>query len=48
MQAIRFHEYGPPDVLRLEDAPRPEPGEGEVLVRVRTAGVNLCPSAGAA
>ena len=40
MQAIRFHEYGPPDVLRLEDAPRPEPGEGEVLVRVRTAGVN--------
>jgi NADPH:quinone reductase-like Zn-dependent oxidoreductase len=40
MQAIRFHEYGPPDVLRLEDAPRPEPGEGDVLVRVRTAGVN--------
>ena len=40
MQAVRFHEYGPPDVLRVETAPRPEPGEGEVLVRVRSAGVN--------
>ena len=40
MQASRFHEYGPPDVLRLEEAPRPEPGEGQVLVRVRVAGVN--------
>jgi NADPH:quinone reductase-like Zn-dependent oxidoreductase len=40
MQAIRFHEYGPPDVLRLDTVPRPQPQEGEVLVRVRTAGVN--------
>ena len=40
MQASRFHEYGPPDVLRLEEAPRPEPGEGQVLVRVHAAGVN--------
>jgi NADPH:quinone reductase-like Zn-dependent oxidoreductase len=40
MQVIRFHEYGPADVLRLEEAPRPEPGEGEVLVRVKAAGVN--------
>jgi NADPH:quinone reductase-like Zn-dependent oxidoreductase len=40
MQAVRFHEYGPPDVLRVETAPRPEPGEGEVLVRVDSAGVN--------
>jgi NADPH:quinone reductase-like Zn-dependent oxidoreductase len=40
MQAARFHEYGPPDVLRVETAPRPEPGDGEVLVRVQSAGVN--------
>jgi NADPH:quinone reductase-like Zn-dependent oxidoreductase len=40
MQAVRFHEYGPPDVLRLEDAPEPQPGAGEVLVRVAAAGVN--------
>jgi NADPH:quinone reductase-like Zn-dependent oxidoreductase len=40
MQAVRFHEYGSPDVLRVETAPRPEPGEGEVLVRVHSAGVN--------
>jgi NADPH:quinone reductase-like Zn-dependent oxidoreductase len=40
MQAVRFHEYGPPDVLRVEAVPRPEPGDGEVLVRVHSAGVN--------
>jgi NADPH:quinone reductase-like Zn-dependent oxidoreductase len=40
MKAIRFHEYGGPEVLRYEDAPRPEPGAGEVLVRVHAAGVN--------
>jgi NADPH:quinone reductase-like Zn-dependent oxidoreductase len=40
MQAIRFHEYGPPDVFRLDEVTRPEPGEGEVLVRVSAAGVN--------
>lgn len=40
MKAIRIHEYGNPEVLRYEDAPRPEPGPGEVLVRVHAAGVN--------
>lgn len=40
MRAVRFHEYGPPDVLRVETVPRPDPGEGEVLVRVHSAGVN--------
>lgn len=40
MKAVRFHEYGGPEVLRYEDAPRPEPGEGEILVRVHAAGVN--------
>ncbi len=40
MRAARFHDYGPPDVLVVEDAPRPEPKEGEVLVHVHAAGVN--------
>lgn len=40
MKAVRIHEYGAPEVLRYEDAPRPEPGTGEVLVRVRAAALN--------
>jgi NADPH:quinone reductase-like Zn-dependent oxidoreductase len=32
--------FGPPDVLEIRDVPRPEPGPGEVLVRVRAASVN--------
>jgi len=40
MKAIRFHEYGGPEVLRYEDAPKPEPAPGEVLVRVHAAGIN--------
>lgn len=40
MQAVVVHETGNPDVLRLEEAERPEPGDGEVLIRVRAASVN--------
>jgi NADPH:quinone reductase-like Zn-dependent oxidoreductase len=40
MRAVRFHAYGPASELKLETVDRPEPGEGEVLVRVRAAGVN--------
>lgn len=40
MKAIRYHEYGPPDVLQLEDAEMPAVGDGDVLVRVRAASVN--------
>jgi NADPH:quinone reductase-like Zn-dependent oxidoreductase len=41
MKAIVQREYGPPlEVLRLEDVDEPSAGEGEVLVRVRAAGVN--------
>jgi NADPH:quinone reductase-like Zn-dependent oxidoreductase len=39
MKASRIHRFGPPDVIELEDIPRPEPGENEVLVRVEAAGV---------
>ena len=40
MLAIVYHEYGPADVLRLEQLPKPVPGDGQVLVRVRAASVN--------
>lgn len=40
MQAIRMHCYGGAEALRLEQVPRPVPAEGELLVRVRAAGVN--------
>jgi len=40
MKAIVAHEYGGPNVLKYEDAPRPEPKENEVLVRVIACGVN--------
>jgi NADPH:quinone reductase-like Zn-dependent oxidoreductase len=40
MKAIVVREYGGPDVLKYEDAPRPEPKENEVLVRVIACGVN--------
>jgi NADPH:quinone reductase-like Zn-dependent oxidoreductase len=40
MQAVVMHETGNPDVLRYEEAERPEPGDGEVLIKVRAASVN--------
>jgi len=40
MKAIVAHEYGGPEVLKYEDAPRPEPKENELLVRVIACGVN--------
>ena len=39
MQAIRVHDFGDLDSLVVEDVPRPAPGEGEVLLRVKAAGV---------
>jgi NADPH:quinone reductase and related Zn-dependent oxidoreductases len=41
MRAVVRREYGETEVLRLEQLPDPEPGEGEVLVRVEAAGVNM-------
>jgi NADPH:quinone reductase-like Zn-dependent oxidoreductase len=39
MKAARIHQFGPPNVIEIEDVPRPEPGDGEVLVQVAAAGV---------
>ena len=39
--AIRFDRYGPPDVLEVVEVERPVPGPGQVLVRVKAAGINL-------
>ncbi|WP_226582222.1 NAD(P)H-quinone oxidoreductase [Acuticoccus sediminis] len=40
MQCVRAEPFGGPEVLKVLEAPRPEPGEGEVLIRVEAAGVN--------
>jgi NADPH2:quinone reductase len=40
MKAIRVREFGPPEVMLVEETPDPSPGPGQVLVRVRAVGVN--------
>src|SRR5690349_18032048 len=39
MKAVRLHTRGGPEALAYEDAPRPEPGDGEVLIQVHAAAV---------
>lgn len=41
MKAIQVHQKGGPEVLQYEDVPRPEPGEGQVLIKIKAAGVNF-------
>ncbi|MCX6636531.1 MAG: quinone oxidoreductase, partial [Acidobacteria bacterium] len=41
MKAIRVHTFGGPEVLTLDEIPVPQPGPGEVLVRIRAIGVNF-------
>ncbi|MEU6795204.1 NAD(P)-dependent alcohol dehydrogenase [Nonomuraea wenchangensis] len=40
MRAVQYTRFGPPEVLRVNDVPTPEPGPGEVLVEVRAASVD--------
>lgn len=40
MKAVRIHNYGGPEVLQYENAPRPRLQKGEVLIRVHAAGVS--------
>jgi NADPH:quinone reductase len=41
MRRVRYYEYGDPDVLRLEEAPVPEPGPGQVRLRSEVIGANF-------
>jgi NADPH2:quinone reductase len=40
MKSIRVHQFGGPEVLRLEEIPKPQPGTNQILVRVHAIGVN--------
>ncbi len=40
VKAIRVHQFGGPEVLKLEEVPDPQPGPGQLVVRVHAAGVN--------
>src|ERR1700745_1323191 len=40
MKALRFSRFGLPSVLRIEEIPRPEPHDGEALVKVKAAAIN--------
>jgi NADPH:quinone reductase-like Zn-dependent oxidoreductase len=41
MRAVVIRQYGPPNVLELKDLPDPQPKPGEILIRVKTIGVNF-------
>jgi len=41
VRAVQLQEFGGPEVLQLTDIPVPEPGEGEVLIKVSRAGMNF-------
>jgi NADPH2:quinone reductase len=41
MRAVRYHEHGGPELFRVEEIERPDPGKGEARVRVAYAGVNF-------
>jgi NADPH:quinone reductase len=40
MKALQFDTYGPPSVLAFKDLPTPEPAKGEVLIKIKAAGIN--------
>src|ERR687895_1263705 len=41
MRAVQIEEFGGPEVLQVVDLPKPDPGDGEVLIRVSRAGMNF-------
>jgi NADPH:quinone reductase len=41
MRAVQIEEFGGPDVLQVADLPKPEPGDGEVLIQVSRSGINF-------
>ena len=45
VRAVRYDEFGGIDVLRVDEVERPVPGDGQVLVRVKAAGINISEAA---
>lgn len=43
-RVVRFHEIGGPEVLKFEDVPSPQPGRGEVRLKVQAIGLNRAES----
>jgi NADPH:quinone reductase-like Zn-dependent oxidoreductase len=43
-KAVRYNEFGGIDVLRVEEVDRPVPGDGQLLMRVKAAGINISES----
>ena len=41
MRAVRVHEFGGPEMMTLDDLPEPQPGQGQLRVRIEAAGVNF-------
>ena len=41
MRAVQIQEFGGPEVLQVVDLPKPEPGDGQVLIEVSRAGMNF-------
>jgi NADPH2:quinone reductase len=41
MRAIRVHQFGGPEAMKLEELPAPKPGDGQALVRIEAAGLNF-------
>src|SRR5919107_4319391 len=41
MRAVQIQEFGGPEVLQVVDLPKPEPGDGELLIEVSRAGMNF-------
>src|SRR5215813_910980 len=41
MRAVVYDRYGPPDVLRIEDLPKPSPAARQVLIKVAATSINL-------
>lgn len=40
MKAVRIHQFGPPEVMKIEEIPDPTPGPGQVLIAVKAVGIN--------
>jgi NADPH2:quinone reductase len=40
MKAIRIHEQGPPDVMKLEEVPDPKPGDEQIVIEIKAVGIN--------